>query len=418
VYFSGKRMAEIRFMVLSDMHADRMESGDTYVQIGTENEIHGRQPFEDLVRFVNSNLIRVDVILCPGDICNKSSEDGRQYAWKKLHDVAKLTQARSVISTPGNHDLVTSIPMTDCAMPLKTLDPSFPTGDLDRDTEFWKLGFTIIEEDDFRILVLNSCHGFPPHPGNDATADQLAGYRQALNRGSFDELVQKNLEEGLQGLTFKSVNIAIMHHHPEEHEYHELFKDHSGPMIRGEELLNVLKSHRGVGRWFVLHGHKHIPRLLPMSGDSANSPVIMGAASLGARLWPPVDTVTRNQFHIVTFDLDHNEQLPPLRGRVQSYMWGYGSGWILSGQKNVGLPPLCGFGAPIDHRVLAANVKAFLDSIGAPTVPWDDVVAGNPELDYQGPTDFEDFEDELNNRGWTLVRHRSAEVALATRIGG
>lgn len=411
-------MTILRLAIASDIHADQWadgESKETYVKVQPPASPQNEHPMADLLRFVADRGLVADFVVCPGDLSNRANDLGKSYGWAQLHELASAMGGARVIATPGNHDLTTRDPVPDPAAALKNLAPTYPTSDAALDAEFWDSGFTIVDGEDFRILVLNSCYDYPPHPGADATPDQIDDYRSILDRGGFPEELQINLESRLATLDAKSVNIALLHHHPVEHERRQVFKDTYGPMRRGLDLIRVLDEHPNAGRWFVIHGHKHVPRIVTAAGDSANAPVVMGAASLGGKLWHPIVTVTRNQFHIVEFHLSHETGLTPMRGTIASYMWGFGAGWSISSRRNCGLPPECGFGPTTDHRALAELVAVHLTANVIEFERWDHLTDTIPALRYQSPRDFDMFEEELMGQGIVLVRDRQERVLQAAR---
>lgn len=408
-------MTNLRLAIISDIHADIGDSEDTYVVVQPPVRPRNEHPIRDLHTYVEARSLQADYVLCPGDLSNKASDPGKAYAWLQLHELAHRLGAAGVFATPGNHDLTTHEPVPDPAATLRLLSPSYPTGDPNLDDEFWRTGLTIIELDDFRFLLLNSCYDYPTHPGEDASEADLRDYFSILDQGGFPRELQVRLEDRLASLESRAVNVAMIHHHPLEHESRRVFKDSYGPMRRGAELVRVLDEHPTCGRWFIIHGHKHVPRLISAAGDSANSPVMLGAASVGGRLWHPIVTVTRNQFHIVEFELDSQEGLAPMRGTIESHMWGFGAGWDLAARRSSGLPARCGFGFPVDHRALAASVAGYLTSRAIEFEHWEPLIQEIPALRYQGPRDFEMFESQLNSAGLQLMRDAQDRIRQVAR---
>jgi predicted MPP superfamily phosphohydrolase len=408
----------LRIAVLSDLHADATSNDDTYIVASPPNPLPGFHPLTDLVSYVRlpNQVEDVDIVLCPGDLANKSSTLGKQYGWNQLQVIAKELAADHLIASPGNHDVETRTYTADPAADLKALNPSFPTTDSTQDAAFWRQGYAFIEGDNFRILNINSCHGFPTHPGPNATDDVMNQYLQLLNRGTFPESMEAELHKELRTKDEKSVNILLCHHHPVEHQLVASFQDWYGPMNRGADLIRMLDAYPAVGRWIVVHGHKHVP-LLTTTGFSANSPVIFCSASVGGRLWHPVVTVTRNQFHVVEFELDANPDLPNLRGTIESHVWGFGRGWYRP-NRDGGLPAECGFGPQHDHRLLAQHVVHLLTSRALEFCHWTTVLDAVPQLRYQGPRDLEMFEQALDRDGWILFRDNRTQkiIQIAKRM--
>lgn len=403
-------MTSLRVAVLSDIHASVDAIDDTYVLVEPPARPFNEQPIQDLLRFVAATRLKADILISPGDLTNRSDNVGRQYAWTKLHELAREMGANHLFAAPGNHDFTTHDPVPNPSAGLQLLDPSFPSGDRTTDSRFWTDGFLIVENELFRILIVNSCVDAPSHPGPAAGPEEMRRYKSALDRGRFPERVQTALESRLAQLEGELLNIAVVHHHPIEHESRSIFRDSYGPMDRGHELLRVLEECVSSGRWFVIHGHKHVPRLISSLGGTANAPLLLGAASIGGKLWHPVVTVTRNQFHIIEFELDQRPDLARLRGSVESFMWCFGDGWKVASRSGAGLPPRCGFGQVINHRVLAQSVHSHIDELGVEYVRWDSLAMSLPAVLYQSPRDFELFERELTAFGYVIERDGNERI--------
>jgi hypothetical protein len=397
----------LRVAVASDIHADANidEPRDSYVRTEPPRRQAFSNPLRDLIRFVDRERITADILLCPGDMTNRSDNTGKLYAWMALNELADALQADALYATPGNHDLETHSPVPDPTAALRTLSPSYPTRDAARDDLFWRDGYCVVEDPVSRFVILNSCLGFPSHPGAAADEVEINEYKVALDRGAFLESTQIALENDFSSWPHKPVNVLMTHHHVAEHEKRHLFKDTYGPMGRGDELLGLLDRYPGTGRWLVVHGHKHVPLIANASGGSASTPIVMSAASVGGKLWHPIVSVTRNQFHILEFHVETVLGLPDLRGVCESYMWGFGDGWGIAANTQAGLPAMCGFGVSHDHRDLARRVASLL-SPADEIVKWDLVVEHVPEITYQSHRDLLLLDDALADLGFVVVPDR------------
>jgi hypothetical protein len=137
-----------------------------------------------------------------------------------------------------------------------------------------------------------------------------------------------------------------------------------------------------LGRWLVIHGHKHHPKLAYASGG-ASSPIVFSAGSLCASLYDKLQTVARNQFHIISIALDKIKALG-LVGIVESWDWASGEGWAPAGTTS-GLPAVCGFGFRGDPILMADKIAATVTSDFA---EWSAIRKTMPEVDYLIPQDF------------------------------
>lgn len=396
-------MAELRVAVVSDIHAGSKPSEWTHVVAEPPTAAAGSQPLADLFQFVRDRNLKADYLIAPGDISNQADGVGLQYAWRVLHSLASEMGAR-LVAAPGNHDVITHDDVADGTILMRNLLPSFPTGNPEVDDQFWIDGYAILEEPSHRIVVVNSTFDFPPYPTGFGTGTaEWDTYTKELDRGGFPEEVESRLNSALSGLEQK-INILVVHHHPQEHQLRDQFKDTYGSMRRGDALLALLHQHHNAGRWILIHGHKHIPQLVHAGGSVGTSVTMMCAASAGASIWPPHHTVTRNQFHIINLESDATPGLGTLRGTVESYFWAFSEGWMPPQRKGCGLPAIAGFGCTDDHRDLAAQVVELMNSEGLEFLDVPELHSRLPRLKYQVPVEFELFEAHLFTAGFFLSR--------------
>lgn len=117
-------MSILRVAVASDMHADGAldEPSDSYVRTEPPERLAYSNPLRDLIRFVAAKkMMRADVLLCPGDMTNRSDDLGKMYVWRALNELAEALGAEKLYAAPGNHDLETHTPVPDPAAVLKNL---------------------------------------------------------------------------------------------------------------------------------------------------------------------------------------------------------------------------------------------------------------------------------------------------------
>lgn len=410
-------MSELRFVVISDLHADERENKPTYITAEPPPALRKRHPLRDLPDLLQREQIQADYLIAPGDIANQADMGGLVYCWRRLHELKTQLKAE-LIAVPGNHDVVTRQAAADPRAMLKNLLPSFPTGDVVIDDEFWGNGWCLIEQHSHRILLLDSTIGFPEYPkGVDQKSDEFASYLAKLNRGKLSEPIEEALDELIEGFNEPKINIAVIHHHPQEHQLRDYLKDSYGAMERGSELIRILSSHPTAGRWVIVHGHKHVPQLVNAVSTTGNGPLILCAGSLGAKLWDPVLTFARNQFHVVTLTNERVAGLASLRGSVESYTWSVGEGWYVTDRKGAGLPARGGFGCADDHRTLSDRIVDIMDTDRLDFIRYTDLTQRIPQLPYQLPADFEFLQDELERRGFQFERDNRYRLTQLSRLG-
>lgn len=406
----------LRLAVVSDIHADQQAGG--WTRVGSEPPIAriGQHPLADLADLVRDEQLEADYLVVPGDIANQANGIGLTYGWRKIHSIAADLGAE-VVAAPGNHDLVTHDDAADPRSRLKALLPTFPTGDTALDDHFWQHGWTLSEKPNHRILIVDSTIDFPAYPtGVGPRSAAWRRYLAEIDRGGITEQVEEELGRHLATLDEK-LNVAILHHHPVEHQLRTFLQDGYGPMRRGSELVDLLCRYPRAGRWLVIHGHKHLPQLVNATSTTSNGPVVLCAASLGAKLWDPIDTVARNQFHLLNVQSDYSAAMPGLTGEVISYTWGMGDGWHLSERRGSGLPAEAGFGCMEDYRSVARLVEAAMDSGPRDFIRYSDLKNEVPQLPYLLPTDWAFLEDDLATRGLGFTRDRLNRVVQLARSG-
>jgi hypothetical protein len=167
-------------------------------------------------------------------------------------------------------------------------------------------------------------------------------------------------------------------------------------MFGGESLLDSLDE--SDMEWLVIHGHRHLAQLVYASG-SASSPIVLAAGSMGVRLDPPLSTLTRNQVHLVT--LHDTPNVGELRGVIETWDYNPGLGWESAGD-NAGLPRVCGFGYRGSMHELASRLADEVRRQAGP-LPWADLIARCPEIEFVTPRDLIRIRSLLQQRGAQLV---------------
>lgn len=402
----------MKFAIVSDIHGTPSSaSSDSYTTTTPPPAPPNQHPLEDLIRQATLNPdLAADALICCGDMTNRASPEGTLYVWGRLGILAEALGAAVVVASPGNHDLQSRADGGDSRSVLINLIPSYPTRDKDRDSVFWSDGYTTVESDDYRIVTLNTClHHTTPDPS--MTDEERKRHNARLERGELEDSTIDSLVTSVKALAPKPINILVCHHHLIEHEQLDAFSDDYGKVLRGNRLLWELDS-CSAGRWIVVHGHKHIPRLLYSFGSS-NAPVVFGAASLGAKLGEKVNTVVRNQFHLMDCSptVSSGSTLNAL-GTVRSWCWGFGQGWKPAQLESTGLPPVAGFGYQVAGLDLAAALENELGSSSTAIAGWEQIKTAHPDIEYLLPQDLGRLELQLEARGIRVQRHSQGNFSI------
>jgi predicted phosphodiesterase len=392
----------LRIAILSDLHVTEGATASmSHLYTGMSNEPRAQHPMLSLADMMKADGVAADYLVCCGDLGNKASRPAINYAWRHLEDLAKAMRAE-LIATAGNHDVDSRFDTTsyDSKGFLQNMDPPFPLpkGTQAENDHYWARHFVMLRRQRHRILVLNSSayHG---HSKDPSKPEYLHGRISDFTLAA----IKKELEQDLvsaKGEERYHANILVCHHHPHRHQ--ELDPADYSEMEQGTKLIDVLGDDQA-GRWIVIHGHKHHPRVTCASGGSS-SPFIFGAGSFSAY----GNGSRPNQFYLLEFHSAVQSSIE-VAVRFKAWSWALGSGWQLARQaaSKSCLPAIGGFGYVHDIRPLARRLshaaKQRLDAESASSMKWDDFVRIEPLIEFLAPADFERLGEELRRLGLQIL---------------
>ena len=165
-------------------------------------------------------------------------------------------------------------------------------------------------------------------------------------------------------------------------------------MEGADHLLRLLGS--GLyGQWLVLHGHKHHPKLQYGLGGML-SPIVFGAGSLCASLYPELAARARNQFYILDLDVEAAGRLQlDIAGKVNAWDWIPHLGWKSAGRES-GLPHSSGFGYRATIPSIAGRIADVVNAQSA-FLRWRELVMSIPEVEFLLHSDLEAVIQRLAN---------------------
>jgi len=366
---NGKTSGEsVVFAVASDLHAHDQpgENSPSSLRVGDDESNPMRHPIAALLNLIDRENLKADALLCPGDLGDKASTVGIQYAWSKLCDVRRSLGARELFATVGNHDVDSRGKENDFDPRgfLQTLQPMFPHKTRTVSDQFWSRHFTIVKRKNYRILLLNS--------------SAFHGYKEEHEHGRVSKHTLAAIRESLLNSDAKPVNLLLCHHHPLSHADRDLGE--ADAMKQGQELLDLIGN---FGEWIVVHGHKHDPKLTYAAGSSTVTPIVFAAGSLSANLFHRIQGTARNQFYILKFPLDEIAT-HGLLGTFRAWDWIFEKGWLDATARS-GLPHTGGFGHLERPISAAARISGLLTE---PTLAWSKLLDRAPLLRYLTPRDL------------------------------
>ena len=394
-----------KFLLLSDIHACDVDpsssSAPSFVSSFTAAASGKRDPITELEHLVRESNLQPDAILCAGDITNRSHPGSLAYAWERLHKLASMCGAK-LIATIGNHDLDSRYQANgfDPRGYAMSLRPSIPVEDRSNFLEYWAENFTLVADDNCKILTLNTAayHG----GGNDVSFE--------LEHGRVSELTIAGIKAALDRSPRAPTNILLCHHHPIKADQgdHELV----GLTRGGDKLVQALDAAKEP--WILVHGHKHVPDLFYGHGGG-NAPVILGCASFSAQVNADAQNKNPNQVHLLTSDPDAAAAAGlSSAGTVRSWTWQVGVGWSKA-RGLQGLPHLSGFGYRGNAKFLAQKLDQLLIELETSQVGWAFATSRIPELQMLIPRDFKALEDSLGQLSLTILRDGDDELMQVGR---
>jgi len=260
------------------------------------------------------------------------------------------------------------------------LRPMFPASSRQEFEGFWAKGFCLLEQDHFRVLVINSVASHT----NEKSAKQGLVSNQQLD----------DIARSLNTAAVKPFQIAVCHHHPMLHEDINLGKS---DVMENGSLLTALLAERGFD--LVVHGHKHHPKLSYAPG--ATPIAVLASGSFAAGMKSGLATRTRNVFHIVTLHKDDSRN-GCIEGTVLTWQFRQWKGWTPATWDSAEFPHRTGFGCHEPPGKLAEEAEAVFRKRGVDVCKWPDVALGVPELRFVPPAVFESVGRHLKAKGLDL----------------
>lgn len=390
----------VSFGVISDLHACKSTSTPPSFYCAESTTQAKNNPVASLIKFSKKRGLTVDYLLCPGDLADKAVPECLQQAWCDLHELARALSAKELYATTGNHDIDSRYTYNkyDAKGVLQSLDPVYPLGSTELADRYWSRHYVILTLGEVRLVLLNSS-AF--HGGGKSGKEGS----EEFERGRISAHTLQRLSAELEASPKHDVNILMCHHHP--HQHSELGLGADDLIDGGEDLINELsKGHSG--RWLIVHGHKHHPKIENAKGFSA-SPVVFSAGSVATKIWPEVGARCRNQFYILQFDLDDPSRPDGFGGTFQAWDWLPSYGWTEATIES-GLPAHGGFGWRGDPSALASEIAP---RVRGKRLEWKAFLSEFPRCQYLLPEDWRVLIGELEKHKIEVLERKGMYVQVA-----
>jgi 3',5'-cyclic AMP phosphodiesterase CpdA len=396
----------LRIAVISDLHAiDDVNGGvgNSNIRVSDAGD-PTHNPLDALLALVRAKDLEADLLVCPGDLCDKSDPGGLTWAWKQLDDIAKALGAEA-LATTGNHDVDSRLAhkKTDTYGALLDLD-RFPIDSYSLANEYFARGIAVHESKKARVILLDSCYLHRERKPKQ------------LERGFLTERVLDRVEEiaSQPPSHDNAINIVVCHHQPLR--WTEFGGgSNKGEMRGGERLVRILER-SCVDGWMLLHGHCHVPAL-DYLGQTSSGPVRFSAGSAGVALPATVHTSSlsshpywsgdiylRNQFYILEFA--DPGAVPGVGVAGQFRAWDWLNGWQPAKRESM-IPGEGGFG----FRASGIALADWITGIGGRDLTWTDLINKDSRLAHLAPCDMNMLVMTLRRRGHGVLQDENGRIA-------
>lgn len=352
-----------------------------------------QHPVEALKKMINAENIKVNALICPGDISDRMNLQGLVSGWKYLEEINTCLSSNTLISTVGNHDVNAfgCLPF-DFNHYVQNLNDKYPFFQKELNyqvqneinQQYWsKNNFFIYEDDKSVFLVFNTCHN---HSDKDKARDS-----------SITDPILEAIEDKIKSYQISNkLKILLLHHHPKPFSnLSQIYKD--GDVLKGgDKLISLLVKYKFD---LIIHGHKHIPRL----EYDENLPIFC-SGSFSSRMnvadWPH----GMNTFHVIDFYKDINSSLTAskAKGKVRTWEYAYSAGWKMTKNPDAFFPAFTGFGNSsrdiqgFGKRINLWFKKVFINQ-DKNVATYQQVKIEFPDIEYLNPNEQEELSEYLKS---------------------
>ena len=373
---------------MSDMHC-RLSTGPTEssLEVGATRIPHMHHPVESLLTLFANRSARADALIVPGDLTNRACREGLSQGWDFALEVSRSLGAAKTIPVLGNHDVDSrrSQPDRDAFYDAKNLRPGFPFKDENSCRMYFSEGFCVEPIGDYtQVIAINTV--VDHH--DEASA----------KRGGFDNARVHRLSEFLKKAEPRPIRVAVMHHHPILH---------TGPFSKDVDVIqngdNLVGALRENGCRLVIHGHKHLARLSMNDGVA-----VFACGSFSANLGIYASSMA-NMFHFAEVEEINGH----VRGRIETWVFHYGTGWGRANSEHSGFPFATGFGAR-DHvdKIAETLVQLSTSEPAATRFSSEQVAAAAPDFVFLTPPELAMLKSRLRPNKLQLVDASSGQLEL------
>lgn len=370
----------LRIAVISDLHCDPSNEKDTYLTTDKLRTPANDHPVESLLEIINKDKLTVDLTLCPGDFTNKSNKQGFISGWGFSIEISQKLKSKDIIATIGNHDVdVYGTSSNYSFTNAKGIKRDFPIKDENKRDIFWSKGCTFVEEDEYRILVINSSH----FHHNEASS----------HVGEISDDGIQYIKDYLNNLNDDKIQIALSHYPPVSHPRNKLGEDDK--ILGGEDLLNILGENNFD---LFIYGHKHDPFIKYHNTTVGNNRLTLfssGSFSAGTNL---MFTSTRNSFHIIDIFKVNKKS----KGKISTWTFKPNDGWKIFLDESA-FAPISGFGNEKSVDEIFESVDVILKDKNQLT--WEEITSMVDDINNLIPEDSKKLHELFRKNNYQTDEH-------------
>lgn len=378
--------------IMSDLHCRLASSStDSSLEVGATRIPPMNHPVQALLDLLAERHVRADALIIPGDMANKASREGLNQAWDFAIEVGGALGTKKTIPVLGNHDVDSrrSRPDQDAFYDVRNLRPGFPFRNEKSNSMYFGEGFCIQPIDDAaEVVAINTV--VDHHDEKSA------------ERGAFDDSRIHRLSKFLESAPPRPIRIGLMHHHPILHT--GPFTLDSDVLQNGDKLLKALREN---GCRLVVHGHKHLARLSMNDGVA-----VFACGSFSANLGIHASSMA-NMFHF----LEVEELGGHVRGRIETWVFHYGTGWGRASSVHSGFPFSTGFGARVSVDAIASALVELADQGSGDHFSSGQVIAAAPDFVHLTPSELKELDKQLRARKLELIDGRDGVAEMWRQSG-
>lgn len=355
----------MKIIIISDLHVGDAAVSNEFA-VGSSDNAVKNQLLDELRQLAKQENIRADYVVVAGDITNSATKEEFELASVRLKEIATIVgvEPSKVFFVPGNHDgnwaeeEISMRAMENINLTIERKYNNLRFNNFFKEcleqalsgSYYYEPYFAIWSDDNLNVIGVNSSvfdhYDNKPHHG-------------VIRRQDLASLDTK-LQELRIGDSNK-INLLVVHHHPtQQPDLPFETADHS--ILQNAALLMEIASKHRIN--FIVHGHKHIPRLAQYSDEYQHPINILCAGSFSARLDDRWFQGVPNTIHQIEIDRICDVNSTPF-GKVVSWSHNTGHGWTKNESIN-GIPHKEFFGnrmSPVElKKQLRESIECFFET--------------------------------------------------------